>query len=65
MAAYPASSPFGSSVSNSSAAMAYLKPYHHMNGLTALGVTAGLESLQSHYSHGGKMSELSTLKVSS
>ena len=25
-------------------------PYH---GLTALGMTTGLESLQSHYSHGG------------
>jgi len=34
--------------------MAYLKaapPYH---GLTALGMTTGLESLQSHYSHGVK-----------
>ena len=26
-------------------------PYH---GLTALGMTTGLETLQSHYSHGGK-----------
>jgi len=48
MATYPQ---FGSLTSTD---MAYLKaapPYH---GLTALGMTTGLESLQSHYSHGVK-----------
>jgi len=48
MAAYPQFS----SLTNTE--MAYLKaapPYH---GLTALGMTTGLESLQSHYSHGVK-----------
>merc|ERR1712223_1552045 len=48
MAAYPQ---FGGLTNTE---MAYLKaapPYH---GLTALGMTTGLESLQSHYSHGVK-----------
>jgi hypothetical protein len=55
MATYPAH--FGQGLANQSAAtMAYLKaaPTYHVNGLTALGMTAGLESLQTHYSHGGK-----------
>ena len=53
MTTYPP--PFGQGLSNHSATMAYLKaaPTYHMSGL-ALGMPAhSLDTLQSHYSHGG------------
>ena len=56
MTTYP--TPFGNGLSNLSATMPYLKaagPTYHMGGL-ALGMpTHGLDSLQSHYSHGGEI----------
>ena len=57
MTTYP--TPFGNTLgsAHSAATMAYLKagPTYHMSGL-AMGLsTHGLDPLQSHYSHGGKI----------